>query len=333
MPGGLFHLFDTTSQQLGIEIAGGVGKLGEDKKLLLRVALIDQLDQGSQLGVRIGLPVAAKLQKLEQGLRIRQQVFGQRLDEQGTRQPFETAFQCTAVCLIRLGGTGAVVDLSAQAVGGGWVGNIFVAVVICQQTIGVLVVMAGVEQFGTLRAQRNIQTVLDGVQDDALACVSMALEMKKHMRIMQQRWGTQGIDAALEIRMGINTGYCTVGNFGTDQRLDYTALGTEVNLASRLETAAPAGEILISDETHTLVKDSILCEDKGVVNVKGFSEPVRIYSVIDFHKNLGDKQSYFEQRADGFSMYLDLDKVKNYDRDRVLKTLLTAATRLRNKAL
>jgi class 3 adenylate cyclase len=172
-----------------------------------------------------------------------------------------------------------------------------------------------------------------GVQDDALACVSMALEMKKHMRIMQQRWGTQGIDAALEIRMGINTGYCTVGNFGTDQRLDYTALGTEVNLASRLETAAPAGEILISDETHTLVKDTILCEDKGVVNVKGFSEPVRIYSVIDFHKNLGDKQSYFEQRADGFSMYLDLDKVKNYDRDRVLKTLLTAATRLKNKAL
>lgn len=172
-----------------------------------------------------------------------------------------------------------------------------------------------------------------GAQADCLACVSMAIEMKKHMRIMQQHWVSQGIETPLEIRMGINTGYCTVGNFGTEQRLDYTVLGTEVNLASRLETAAPAGEILISHETYSLIKDVIFCEDKGTINIKGFSQPVRVYTVTDFRKNLGDKQSYFEQRADGFSMYLDLDKVKNYDRDRVLKALLTAATRLKNKVM
>jgi adenylate cyclase len=172
-----------------------------------------------------------------------------------------------------------------------------------------------------------------GAQADCLACISMAIEMKKHMRIMQKHWGGKGIETSLEIRMGINTGYCTVGNFGTEQRLDYTVLGTEVNLASRLETAAPPGEILISHETYSLIKDVILCEEKGTINVKGFSQPVRVYTVVDFRKNLGDKQSYFEQRAEGFSMHLDLDKVKNYDRDRVLKSLLTAATRLKNKTM
>ncbi len=88
-----------------------------------------------------------------------------------------------------------------------------------------------------------------GAQADCLACVSMAIEMKKHMRIMQQHWLSQGIETPLEIRMGINTSYCTVGNFGTEQRLDYTVLGTGVNLASRLETASPPGEILVSHET------------------------------------------------------------------------------------
>lgn len=170
-----------------------------------------------------------------------------------------------------------------------------------------------------------------GAKADCLACVSMAIEMKKHMRILQQRWMDQGIETPLEIRMGINTGYCTVGNFGTEQRLDYTVLGTEVNLASRLETAAPPGEILISHETYSLIKDSIYCEERGTVTVKGFNHPIRVYSAVDFRKNMGATQAYFEQRADGFSMYLDLDKVKNYDQERVLKSLLTAATRLKNK--
>lgn len=170
-----------------------------------------------------------------------------------------------------------------------------------------------------------------GAQTDCLACISMAIEMKKHMRIMQKHWGSKGIESPLEIRMGINTGYCTVGNFGTEQRLDYTVLGTEVNLASRLETAAPSGEILISHETYSLIKDIVLCEEKGTINVKGFSQPVKVYTVIDFRKNLGAKQTYFEQRAEGFSMHLDLDKVKNYDRDRLLKFLLSAATRLKNQ--
>lgn len=170
-----------------------------------------------------------------------------------------------------------------------------------------------------------------GAQADCLAAVSMSIEMRKHMRIMQQHWLNQGIEVPLEIRMGINTGYCTVGNFGTEQRLDYTVLGTAVNLASRLESAAPPGEILVSHETYSLIKDTIACEDKGLVKVKGISQPVRVYLVQDLRKNIGDKQTYLEQRADGFSMHLDIDKVKNYDKDRIIKSLLNAATRVKNQ--
>lgn len=74
----------------------------------------------------------------------------------------------------------------------------------------------------------------------------MAIEMQEQMKLLRQRWQREGIDHKLEIRIGINTGYATVGNFGTDSRMDYTILGTDVNLASRLESACRPGGVLIS---------------------------------------------------------------------------------------
>ncbi len=170
-----------------------------------------------------------------------------------------------------------------------------------------------------------------GPKEDALACVSMAIEMKRLMKDLQQRWNSEGITRSLEIRIGVNSGYCTVGNFGTEQRLDYTLLGTEVNLASRLEANAPPGEILISHETYSLIKDSIMCRDRGKIKVKGFAEPVQVFQVMDFRKNLGASQTYFEQRLDGYTLYMDIDKVKNYDREKIIKSLVGIANKLKNK--
>src|SRR3546814_19058935 len=76
-----------------------------------------------------------------------------------------------------------------------------------------------------------------GAKKDAVAAVSMAITMRKHMKVLRQQWRAQGITKPMEIRMGINTGYCTVGNFGADTRMDYTIIGRDVNLASRLESA------------------------------------------------------------------------------------------------
>jgi len=172
-----------------------------------------------------------------------------------------------------------------------------------------------------------------GVKADCIRCVSMAVAMKKKMRSLQLEWFNQGIKKPLQIRMGINTGYCTVGTFGTSSHLDYTVLGTEVNLASRLESAAEPDEILISHETWSLCKDTIMCRDKGEIPVKGFALPVKVYQVADLRKDLGKNQSYFEDRAEGFSMYLDMDKIRNYDKEKVIESLEKAAEKLRDKVI
>lgn len=172
-----------------------------------------------------------------------------------------------------------------------------------------------------------------GVKDDATRCVAMAIAMKKRIKAMQVEWFNQGIKKPLQVRMGINTGYCTVGTFGTSNHLDYTVLGTQVNLASRLESAAEPDEILISHETWSLVKDTVMCRDKGEITVKGFSMPVKVYQVADLRKEMGKNQSYFEDRAEGFSMYLDMDKVRNYDKQKVIETLEKAANRLKDKVI
>ncbi len=120
-----------------------------------------------------------------------------------------------------------------------------------------------------------------GEKADALACVSMAIEMRNKMKYLQWKWDTQGVSQPLRVRIGINTGYCTVGNFGSEDRLDYTIIGGQVNIASRLESNAHADQILISHETYALIKDKIFCEPKGQVNVKGIAHTIqRIFEGI-----------------------------------------------------
>ncbi|MFC6980128.1 adenylate/guanylate cyclase domain-containing protein [Microbulbifer taiwanensis] len=81
-----------------------------------------------------------------------------------------------------------------------------------------------------------------GPKSDALRCVAMALAMRKRVREMKQEWYNKGIARPLQVRMGINTGYCTVGIFGTANYQSYTVMGTHVNLAARLEGAAQPGK-------------------------------------------------------------------------------------------
>jgi adenylate cyclase len=119
-----------------------------------------------------------------------------------------------------------------------------------------------------------------GVKGDALACVEMAIAMQKRVGELTHEWADMGIATPLRCRIGIHTGYCTVGNFGSDDRMDYTMIGGTVNLASRLEHEAPPGGVLLSFEAYALVKDKVRCEERGQVQVKGLPQPVATYAVV-----------------------------------------------------
>jgi adenylate cyclase len=170
-----------------------------------------------------------------------------------------------------------------------------------------------------------------GPKEDCLACVAMALAMRNKVAELQVHWRNLGLMRPMQVRMGISTGFCTVGNFGTESRLHYTLLGSEVNLASRLETAAQPGEILISHATWQFVRDKIMCRDRGEMEVKGFKHPIQVYSVVDHRKNLGSEQSCLDYRTKGFSLFMDLDQINNYDYNKVVGTLQGAFREVQRK--
>ena len=115
------------------------------------------------------------------------------------------------------------------------------------------------------------------VSRDAVNCVKMALAMRDKLAELALSWQYFGRD--LHIRIGIHSGFCTVGNFGSAARMEYTAIGSAVNRASRLEGCADTDEILISRATYKLVQAEITCRAKPPVRVKGIDTPIEVYSV------------------------------------------------------
>ena len=169
-----------------------------------------------------------------------------------------------------------------------------------------------------------------GSQEDAQRCVAMALEMQHQMAVLRHRWQRQGIKQPIHIRIGINSGHVTVGNFGTDTRMDYTILGTDVNLASRLESACPPDNILISTNTYELVKPRIQCRNAGEVRVKGFERPIPTYVVQFVKAESGAKQRYISATGNGFNVHLDTKRMHRSDKPLLLEQLRLLAAALKN---
>src|SRR5262245_41703198 len=143
-----------------------------------------------------------------------------------------------------------------------------------------------------------------GVKEDALACVQMAIAMQQRVGELAEEWCNSGIETPLRCRIGIHTGYCTVGNFGSEDRMDYTMVGGTVNLASRLEHEAPPSGVLISFETYAHVKNDVRCEEHGPVQVKGIAQPVTTYAVVGLKKDVeqaGTAHLRLELNADRMS--------------------------------
>jgi len=145
-----------------------------------------------------------------------------------------------------------------------------------------------------------------GVKEDALACVKMAIAMQQRMQSLQSEWMDRGIERPFQLRIGINTGFCTVGNFGSEDRMDYTLIGSEVNLASRLQSHADLGGILIAHETHSLVKDAVVTQELEPVRAKGFAKPIRTYRVLGIRQEGADSGTTLHHQQQGISITLDL---------------------------
>ena len=167
-----------------------------------------------------------------------------------------------------------------------------------------------------------------GVGEDALACVEMAIAMRTRMRQLQDVWRASGIEKPLQCRIGINTGFCTVGNFGSEERMDYTIIGGGVNLASRLEAATTPGEILISYETYAHVRDRIQCEERGQISVKGIAHPVSTYQVVDTYAHLAAERGLIHEERPSLRIDLDLDAMSADDRSHAAAVLREALDRL-----
>jgi class 3 adenylate cyclase len=151
----------------------------------------------------------------------------------------------------------------------------------------------------------------------------MAVAMQRRMRELRSEWLDMGLERPFEVRIGINTGFCTVGNFGSEDRMDYTIIGNEVNLAARLESHAEVGGILMAHETHSLVKDTVMAEEGDTLTVKGFARPVRTYSVVGLYDDLAEQGRIISRDQEGLALKIDRDKLTKAEAIKAIKGVLS----------
>jgi class 3 adenylate cyclase len=123
--------------------------------------------------------------------------------------------------------------------------------------------------------------------DPAARAVKMAAAMRECAGELIEKWRKRGYD--LDFGVGIAQGYATLGKIGFEGRLDYAAIGTVTNLASRLSDEAQAGQILISQQVQAAVEELADVEPMGELTLKGFHRPVIAYNVIrlkNHHNNM-----------------------------------------------
>ncbi|TCL10099.1 adenylate/guanylate cyclase [Shimia isoporae] len=166
-----------------------------------------------------------------------------------------------------------------------------------------------------------------GPAEDARACVRMALAMQDRLEELEAVWRNNGLEHPFRARMGLNTGYCNVGNFGSDMRMDYTIIGAEANLAARLESIAEPGGIVMSYETYAHARDLIQAEPLEPQRFKGISREITPYRVIRKPRN---KQS-IQSHKGGDMLVVDLQGIDDGTRDAVTRAVEQALGQKKQK--
>jgi class 3 adenylate cyclase len=120
------------------------------------------------------------------------------------------------------------------------------------------------------------------LEDHADAAVKAGVAMQQEMNTVNSKWTTSGIkefEVGVKIRVGINTGMVFVGDLGSDRRLEYTVVGSAVNMASRLQALAPPGGIMMTSRTRALLTNPNMCQGPEKVRLKGFERDTDVYTI------------------------------------------------------
>ena len=163
-----------------------------------------------------------------------------------------------------------------------WLNNYFTQMVDCvEKTNGVVDKFIG----DAVMAHWGTVYTAGSPRKDAFNCVKAALMMRKELYFMnKERKAGDPANPPIRIGCGINSGIITAGQLGSDKRMEYTVIGDPVNLASRLEslTKTLGVDIIISEDTFSLVGDKFITKELPPVTVKGKTKPVRVFAVINF---------------------------------------------------
>ena len=170
-----------------------------------------------------------------------------------------------------------------------------------------------------------------GVDEDAIACLRMAAAMQIKLEDLNKEWRRRGIKHPFKARMGINTGFCNVGNFGSDDRMDYTIIGAEANFAARLQAVAHPGEIILSQETYELVRHLVSASPKSPITMKGIARKVVPYAVNGFIGDLQTRAGVISSNMTGLDLFLDVAALDEAAQEQARERLNAALAALNTK--
>jgi adenylate cyclase len=170
-----------------------------------------------------------------------------------------------------------------------------------------------------------------GIVEDAKACLDMAFAMQRRLAELDLEWRGRGIEEPIRARMGINTGFVNVGNFGSNDRMDYTIIGAEANLAARLQSIAEPSGIVLSYETYSLVRKHVKARPLGAITLKGISRPIVPYAVEGQVDVSGQESPIISERSTGLDLFVDIGALDPASASRACRVLEDAAAAIRQR--
>jgi class 3 adenylate cyclase len=116
--------------------------------------------------------------------------------------------------------------------------------------------------------------------EDARRAIALALDIQRAVAVWAQSWRQRGLDRAPAVRIGVHSGYATVGTFGTSDRTEYAAIGRTTNIAARVQTAAQPGTLLVTWATRALAGEEFTYLSRGQMQAKGVHAPIELFEVL-----------------------------------------------------